>query len=212
MSFRHYIAVGDSISIDLYPALDLQEREGLATPPPGLGAASLLYRNDDERWPEFEGCDLATRFPRLRALNLTANGATMTSTLASQVPRIPVGLDGPTLVTITAGGNDLISLLNLDVGRPATAAQGEAEEAVDRIAGTLDRIIEEVRGRLENPTVLLGTVYDPVGWFWRSGRRARPAACARLAGAIQRPRRISRRCSGRAADPDPGPLPRARSV
>lgn len=161
MTFRRYIALGDSISIDLYPGLDVQEREGLATPPEGLGAASLLHRNDDARWPEFAGRDLATRYPGLQPLDLTADGATTVSTLASQVPRLPAGAEGPSLVTITAGGNDLLSLLDLDMGRPATVATGEAEAAVDRIADTLGRIVDEVRDRLDDPTILVGTVYDP---------------------------------------------------
>ena len=64
--FSRFIALGDSLSIDRYPAT-----ANVATPhagddaalPRGLGAAALLYRNDDQRWPEFTGRDLATHYP-----------------------------------------------------------------------------------------------------------------------------------------------------
>ena len=158
---RHYLALGDSISIDLYPGLDIQEREGLADTPTGLGAASLLYRNDDDRWPEFTGRDLRSRFPDLRPLDLTADGATTGSTLAFQLPRVPADLDGPVLVTLTAGGNDLLALLDVDLGRPATIPDGEGEAAVDEVARTLERMVDELRTGIAEATILVGTVYDP---------------------------------------------------
>ena len=72
---RAYVALGDSMSIDLYPALDAGEidvavalervRTAGAVAP--LGAASLLYRNDDARWPEEQGADLVSCYPGHRA-------------------------------------------------------------------------------------------------------------------------------------------------
>lgn len=53
------VALGDSISIDLYPFRDIEERGLLHRPPQGVGAASLLHRNEDRLWPAFEGIDLA---------------------------------------------------------------------------------------------------------------------------------------------------------
>ena len=69
--FTTYLALGDSMSIDLYPALDAGEidvavaleRDVSAGNVAPLGAASLLYRNDDARWPEEQGADLLTRYP-----------------------------------------------------------------------------------------------------------------------------------------------------
>ena len=71
IEFARYIALGDSVSIDLYPALDAGEIDvavalerdpsvGRVAP---LGAASLLYQNAHDRWPEFAGDDLVSRFP-----------------------------------------------------------------------------------------------------------------------------------------------------
>jgi hypothetical protein len=58
-----YIALGDSMSIDLYPALDAGEVDVAVAlermPTVGrvaaLGAASLLYQNSDELWPDDTG-------------------------------------------------------------------------------------------------------------------------------------------------------------
>ena len=49
--FAHYVAFGDSISIDEYAG-------------PELGAASLLHRNRNDFWPEFEHLDLLSLNPR----------------------------------------------------------------------------------------------------------------------------------------------------
>ena len=62
--FTRYIALGDSMSIDLYPALDAGEVDVVVAlerrPQAGnvapLGAASLLDRNDDARWPAPGSC------------------------------------------------------------------------------------------------------------------------------------------------------------
>ena len=105
-AFTHYIALGDSISIDLYPAEDVARRHPGKANSDRLGAASLLVQNDDRLWPEFRGRDLKSRFPDIKPTDLTADGAT-TETLLRQVDRIPRS-DEPALVTITAGGNDLL--------------------------------------------------------------------------------------------------------
>lgn len=169
---RHYLSLGDSISIDRYPGLDVQEREGLPGVPAGLGAASLLYRNADDRWPEFRGRDLVSAVPGIRWTDLTADGATTASVLAGQLPRVPPDLVGPVLITLTVGGNDLVGVLGLGYERPPPpgeeaggAAGGEAVreggEAVRAIARAAERIVVGLRDRLADPLVLLGTVYDP---------------------------------------------------
>ena len=66
-----YVALGDSMSIDRYPDLDYSGRERLL-PVTGLGAASLLARNDDHVWPEFAGRDLLTRYPGIECRFLAA--------------------------------------------------------------------------------------------------------------------------------------------
>lgn len=160
-AFRTYISLGDSISIDLYPGLDAAEREGLPQMPPGLGAASLLYRNDDRRWPEFVGRDLASLWPETRHLALAEDGATTASVLRLQLPRIPEEVEGPVLVTLTAGGNDLVGLLGMSSAGPSLGAMDPAAALVQEAVHTLERVVDDVRGRFPAATLLVGTVYDP---------------------------------------------------
>src|SRR5438477_4305990 len=116
MLFKQYVALGDSMSIDLYPALDAGEadvrvalewdsRAGEVAP---LGAASLLYRNADERYPEFAGNDLTTLHPDVGFVNVAEDGATIGDVVGSQLPLIEES-DEPTLLTLSVGGNDLLS-------------------------------------------------------------------------------------------------------
>lgn len=159
--FRHFLALGDSISIDLYPGLDAAEREGLPLPPEGLGAASLLHRNDDERWPAFEGRDLALVHPGIRFTDLAEDGATTTRVLGIQLPRIPDDLEEPALVTLTAGGNDLLALLDLTPRRRDGPPAESRQDGVEKVARLLERIVNRLRSRFTASTLLVGTVYDP---------------------------------------------------
>lgn len=128
---RLYLAVGDSMQIDEYP---LRE-----TGIDHIGAASLFCR------------ELRQRYPDLRCHDLTADGATSEDVLVNQLPRVSKS-DAPAIVTITAGGNDM--LMNLRAPRPP----------VRLVAGMIERItriVDEVTAKLPNGRQLLGTVYDP---------------------------------------------------
>jgi lysophospholipase L1-like esterase len=140
---KHYLALGDSISIDYYPARE--------TGIEGLGAVSLFYENDDERWPEWRGRDLVHQFPGITKTDLTADGATSDDVLRWQLPRVDKS-DDATLVTITAGGNDM--LMNLRATRPPV-------RLVEGMIERLTRIIDQTFAKLPNALILLGTVYDP---------------------------------------------------
>jgi lysophospholipase L1-like esterase len=128
---KRYVALGDSISIDDYP----QRETGIA----GIGAASLFAR------------DLAQRFPGIDCEDLTADGATSQDVLRWQLPRVTRS-DDPAIVTVTAGGNDL--LMNLRATRPPVRL---VEGILERIA----QIVDDINARLPNATILLGTIYDP---------------------------------------------------
>lgn len=150
--FDRFLALGDSISIDRYPALDLSDQ---GREHPHSGAVSLLYDNDDQLWPEFSGRDLRTLYPGItferRRDDLTADGAVIGDVLRSQIPQLPAG-DERTLVTLTIGGNDLLS----SIGR---------RDAPPDLAGALlerlSTILGEIRKALPYALILLGTVYDP---------------------------------------------------
>ena len=172
--FHRYVALGDSISIDEYPGLDWQERNRLRAPVSGLGAASLLFANDDQAWPDFRGTDLRTLCPGIRFHSLAVDGGVTTHVLDRQLPRLGNGDRRPTLVTLTVGGNDLLQLL-----RPGAGAPGP--EDADRILGTIATILDRLERLFPGRAVLVGTVYDPSdGGPWFMGRPLGPAERAIL--------------------------------
>ncbi|HEY2163339.1 MAG TPA: GDSL-type esterase/lipase family protein [Gemmatimonadaceae bacterium] len=167
IEFARYIALGDSMSIDLYPALDAGEvdvavaleRDPSAGRVAPLGAASLLYHNADDRWPEFAGDDLLSRVPGVEFRNLAADGATIGDVFGEQMSQLDE-TDEPTLVTLTVGGNDLLS-----------AYGSRARRLLDRIendiADAYDFLLDTLRAKLPAGTFVIATVYDPSD---RSGR------------------------------------------
>jgi lysophospholipase L1-like esterase len=149
--FRRYVALGDSVSIDAYPGVDWQELHGLPTPVPGLGAASLLYRNHDAAWPDFRGLDLQTLAPGLDFECRATDGARTGDVIESQLPGLEGGGPLPTLVTLTVGGNDLLELLR----------RGGGLEQADSVLTRIGEILTRLEALFPRRTVLLATVYDP---------------------------------------------------
>jgi lysophospholipase L1-like esterase len=166
--FDRYIALGDSLSIDLYPARALHPAGANAEAAelePGLGAPALLYRNDDARWPEFAGRDLVSANPAILFRNEHAldhpvtrdsdhhatDGATTVGVLAYQLHRVPPS-DARTLVTVTAGRSDILQMLGAP-RPPATLVEG--------MTTRMARLVTTVRDRLPNALLLLTTAPDP---------------------------------------------------
>lgn len=129
-----YVALGDSMSIDAYAG------------GPGRGAASLLFRNRDLDFPDWAGRDLADAGFTARVLAF--DGATSHDVVREQLPLIT---DEPSLVTLTMGGNDLMSVYG------DTAA---AHAAVDDVVDAADRVLTRLRPG-GNRRVVVTTVYDP---------------------------------------------------
>lgn len=152
--FRVYAALGDSMSIDRYPDLDYADRQRMPVPARGLGAASLLARNDDIVWPEFAGRDLVTRNPGIDCRFLAEDGATTETVIASQLDMLET-LDpsAETLVTLTVGGNDLLGLIG--------ASPGDGNDRLRHVLVNLDAIVSAVQDHLRKATVLVANVYDP---------------------------------------------------
>src|SRR5687768_15790832 len=110
------------MGISLYPDLDAQTRLGKRIA--GLGAAALLFANNDEVWPEFRGRDLRSLHPGSTYLELATDGATI-PTVEWQLN----GLQGRNagIVALTVGGNDLLEAY-------ASAASDRAmRSAVERL-------------------------------------------------------------------------------
>jgi lysophospholipase L1-like esterase len=133
---RLYVALGDSMSIDAYA--------GGA----GRGAASLLHRNRDEDFPDWAGRDLHTLGYHLR--NLTRDGATSVGVLRGQLPALDAG---PDLVTLTMGGNDLMT---------AYGDTRAAQATITTVANHAEEVLGQVRAAAGPETpVVVTTVYDP---------------------------------------------------
>jgi lysophospholipase L1-like esterase len=130
--FSRYVALGDSISTDDYPG-------------EARGAASLFYQNLDSLYPEFAGKDLRHLYPGIAFSNLAVDGASSSDVLHRQLTKAPAKEAGRTVVTLTAGGNDILS-----AGDPAA-----------EIIFRLQTILSELQARYPDCVILLGTVYDP---------------------------------------------------
>lgn len=160
--FRRYIALGDSMSIDLYPALDVGETDvsvalervasaGHVAP---LGAASLFYQNDETHWPDDVGDDLATRYPGIEYVNVAMDGATLGDVFGEQIPQLE-STDEPTLLTLTIGGNDLLSAYGSHPRGPLL------ERIAADIAEGHELLVDSIRRLFSDSVMIIGTVYDP---------------------------------------------------
>jgi hypothetical protein len=161
-TFSRYIALGDSMSIDLYPALDTGEIDvavalerstdaGAIAP---LGAASLLYENDNARYAESQGDDLVSRFPGIELQKLAEDGATIGDVFGEQLLQLEPA-PGTTLITLTAGGNDLLSAF---ANRPrASLLDAIRREVID----AYDFLVDAIRRAVPDSVVILTSIYDP---------------------------------------------------
>lgn len=138
------------MSIDLYPDLDATENRG--SPARGLGAASLLHRNNDEIWPEFSGCDLLSADPAAEHVNFALDGALIGNVTYEQCHNIPANAQ---LITVSAGGNDLL------VAYGESAAAAKLRQAVRGIIARYGDMVTEIRRRAPDALLILTTVYDP---------------------------------------------------
>ena len=167
-AFDRYVALGDSLSIDLYPARDLHPSGPEAEPAElerGVGAAALLFHNDDARWPEFAGRDLVAANPGIRFRNAhtldhpaqhptdhyATNGATTVGVLAYQLHRVPAS-EERTLVTVTAGRSDVLQMMGAPKPPPTM---------VEGMAARIERLVRTARQRLPNSLLVLTTAPDP---------------------------------------------------
>lgn len=160
--FTRYVALGDSTSIDLYPALDAGEidvavaleRDPQAGAVAPLGAASLLFQNDDARWPDDAGADLVTRYPGIALEQLAADGATIGDVFGEQLTQLREG-DDATLVTLAVGTNDLLSALS---NKPRASL---LERIARDVAEAYELLLDAVRRARPDSLVLLTALYDP---------------------------------------------------
>lgn len=153
-----YVALGDSISVDDYSG------------GPGTGGASLLFRNRDDDFPQWRGRDLISDEPKAAFDLLATDGATTRTLLDVQVPRVAALGVRPSLVTLTIGGNDVLSTY----GDTRTA-----RDTIAAVSASVSRALSALRSLLAPAGRLVG------GHGVRPERRygrcqsARPTAVAR---------------------------------
>ena len=134
-----YVALGDSISIDEYAG------------GPGRGGASLLFRNWDEDFPSWRGRDLASRHPDACFALLATDGATTGTVADVQLPRLASVVGRPTLVTLTVGGNDVLS---------AYADTASARRVIAQVQAAVSRILDQVAAALaDGGRIVVGTTF-----------------------------------------------------
>ncbi len=161
-AFARYLALGDGLSADLTPALDLKvadisvalERDANSGEVPPVGAASLLFENDGERWPDFIGDDLRTLAGCGEIVRLCTDGASLGDIFDAQVLELEPD-DAPTLITLTAGAIDLLSAV---ATRPAPARMDAIVQ--DAVTGVL-ALAETLHGKFSDLTLMLTTLPDP---------------------------------------------------
>ena len=160
--FTKYVSLGYSLSIDLYPALDVGEtdvavaleRDPEAGSVAPIGAASLFYQNDDARWPDEQGDDLASRYPGIGFQNFADDMATIGDVFGAQLAVMEES-EEPTLISLSIGGNDLLSAFS---NKPRATL-------LERIASDLWEAYEFMAGAIQrarpNSLILLTTLCDP---------------------------------------------------
>lgn len=143
-----YVALGDSMSIDDYPANDAWTRWDVKRR--ALGAGALLYRNDP-LWPEFEGRELCARHPGMGYANVAIDGAVIDTVRRVELPGVR-DLDA-TIVTLTAGGNDLLDAI--------LSPRVPLREAVEDIGRRYAELVADLRAVFPRARLVLTTIYDP---------------------------------------------------
>jgi hypothetical protein len=161
-TFQEYVAVGDSLSIDLYPALDagktdvsvaLERIEGAGTIAP-IGAASLFYMNDEETQPDETGNDLSSIFPGISYRRLATDGATIGEVCGEQLAQLGES-ESETLVTLTIGSEDLFSAFSRSPKKVLM------EQITSDLVQAYDLLVSAIRAARPNSLVILTTVPDP---------------------------------------------------
>jgi lysophospholipase L1-like esterase len=160
--FTSYVALGDSMSIDLYPALDAGEidvavaleRDPQAGSVAPLGAASLLYQNDDARWPDEQGNDLVSRYPGIALRILATDGATIGDVFGEQLSQLEES-DEATLLTLTVGANDLFSAFT---NKPRASL---LERIARDVGEAYELLLDALRRTRPASYILLSSITDP---------------------------------------------------
>ncbi|HEY9777622.1 MAG TPA: SGNH/GDSL hydrolase family protein [Planktothrix sp.] len=152
-----YLCVGDSMSIDTYPYMELTETNPAVAQ--GVGAGSLLYKNQPDLWPEFAGKDLVTRYPNIEVAHLATDGATTYDFLDTDYLHLVAETlrQKPVIATLTIAGNDLLGLIGIR-GNQATK---ELDEELSNLCERFDKVVGILEAAFPRAILIFNTVYDP---------------------------------------------------
>ena len=126
-----------------------------------------LLVNNTTTWPDWDGKDLATRYPGIEVVDVSKSGSWTGTVLNDQIERLeeqvvyPFG--GEALVVITVGGNDLQSVLL----NPSTV-EDRLEKTVDNWKQIAEYFLDEQRFP-DGSTVLMANVYEPTDAVGQAG-------------------------------------------
>lgn len=156
MAFEVYVALGDSMTLDDYPAGDA-DRLGLEGRR-NIGAASLLYDNDDTLFPELKGKDLKSTHPHLEFANLAFDDATTDNLLdESHISALNKYSTAHCLVSLTIGGNDLLKIFKDNPNNNSNILNSATQEVHTRYL----QLLKLIKATVPASTILLTTLYDP---------------------------------------------------
>ena len=151
-----YIAVGDSMSIDFYAFNDAGQK-GLVCRET-MGAASLLFDNESNIFPEFAGRDLHTMFPGIQHDNVCVDGDACLDILSSSgLEQLSEKYSGKVLLTLTIGGNDLLLAFRKSVTEGPTALINGLEQ----LQKNYFVVVTKLQKLFPRATLITSSVYDP---------------------------------------------------
>ena len=120
--------------------------------------ASLLVNNAGP-WEDWEGIDLATRYPGIDVVDISQGGAWTGTVLGDQIEdfeeQVVLPFEGEVLVVVTVGGNDLQSVL-----RDPSSVDERIEKTVDNWREIAGYFLDAERFP-DGSTVLMANVYEP---------------------------------------------------
>lgn len=154
--FEHYVPIGDSMTIDFYAASDAHSKGH--THLNQVGAASLLFANNKDVFPEFAGKDLVSLFPGIKFADLSFDGATIESLLEDKFQaKLAHYEHSRNLITLTVGGNDMLEALHaFDTKRIKSL-----EESLLKIEKNFEKLLSSFKKICPQSKIIVTTLYDP---------------------------------------------------
>lgn len=160
---RTIVVVGDSIS-DVGSGETRDQQEPFYR--------TLLVKNDDTRYAEWKGFDLATCWkldPAKSVVKASKGGAIATqkvggqqSILVDQAKSLPATLEGPVLVVGSIGGNDLLGGLTNVLFGDTAKAKADLDAYISGFGAAMSELTAPDRfGKGVKVDVLITNIFDP---------------------------------------------------